>query len=210
MNLVFDPEKHSYTLDGRRVPSVTQCIGAVLGKGWEAEEWYLDRGTQIHAAAALIARGKLDWEKWQTQLREAFNEAEATSIIGRAKAVERFLKELKIEPLETERQLASSAMQIAGTADLLGRLSNRYVVVDYKGSLDPRVEVQLGFYSIMAHCDQAIAVKLNDDGTYRLWIGTRKLVKCYSDFDLNVAENTAKHVRSVYAWMQQKKLIKEE
>ena len=159
------------------------------------------------------------FRSWETQLREAFAEAEATSIIGRAKAVERFLKEWRLHPEECECQMGSATIQIAGTADLIAYNDNRkWVLVDYKGSLDPRVEVQLGMYSLLSESQhkyprvisQAIAVKLNDNGTYKLWIGTRKPVKCYSDFDLNVAENTAKHVRSVYAWMQSKKLIKEE
>ena len=54
----FDPIAHEYKIHGQPVPSVTQIISEVIGHGWSAAKWFLDRGKAIHACAAFIAEGK--------------------------------------------------------------------------------------------------------------------------------------------------------
>lgn len=46
-------DNHEYSLNGERVPGVTQIISEILGVVWSCAEWYLDRGRAIHACAAL-------------------------------------------------------------------------------------------------------------------------------------------------------------
>ena len=40
----FDEETHTYMIDGRPVPSVTQVVSEFIAC-WMASEWYLKRGT---------------------------------------------------------------------------------------------------------------------------------------------------------------------
>ena len=57
MNITFNEEDHTYTIDGCPVPPVTHVIKNTVGTGWEASPWYLQRGKAIHACAAFIAQG---------------------------------------------------------------------------------------------------------------------------------------------------------
>jgi hypothetical protein len=53
MTFRFDSESHVYTIDGRRVPSITQMLKAT---GYIDDAWYskesCDRGTAVHAATS--------------------------------------------------------------------------------------------------------------------------------------------------------------
>ena len=58
MNIEFSEADHTYKLNARPVPSVTQIIKETVGTCWQTSEWYLMRGKAIHACAAFIAEGK--------------------------------------------------------------------------------------------------------------------------------------------------------
>src|SRR4051812_37520347 len=58
--LTFDAESHTYRLNGRVIPSVTTIINAIL-PGWQADEYYLQRGRAIHWGCALLDKNDLDW-----------------------------------------------------------------------------------------------------------------------------------------------------
>ncbi len=158
----FDPEKHQYWLtDGkteRPVPSVTQVLNAVLGQTWQASEWYLTRGRAVHACCAMIARGR-EFE---------FDER----IKGQVEACREFFRRFQPEPLDIEVQHYEKVYQYAGTPDLVCRMpgcfKNRRVIIDYKASLTPVVELQLGAYGELAKCDLGLGLELHDDGTFKV------------------------------------------
>ena len=156
MKTEFDPVTHTYKIDGRVVPSVTQVIRDVL-PGWNADEWYLQRGTAIHACAALVAQGK-DFEC-------------DPQIEGYVQAVRNFLHDHKTEVVIVETQVFSAAYQYAGTLDLLCWMQGALTIVDWKGSLTPSVEWQLAAYALAHPLGEKInagfCVELHSDGTYK-------------------------------------------
>jgi len=180
--LRFSPDKHQYFINDRPVPSVTQVVRAILGDAiWNATDpWYLERGTAVHACAALIAQGK------------QFEHDPA--IDGQVRACRKFFADWKPEVLEIERQLYGERYQFAGTMDMLCRLNQRSdVIVDWKSALSEVAEIQIGGYGVM--CPQArygIVVALQDDGNY----------KCGEMFKLDRRKNEFLALRSSYSIKQ--------
>lgn len=140
MNLQFDAATHTYTLDGRKVPSVTRILDDVV-PGWHADEWYMARGSACHAAYAMLARGvpvddiemddecrgqALQWMLWRNTVRPEFK--------------------------NIELPVASVRYQYAGTLDFA---ANMYVnddlyIGDYKASWSLPAEWQVAAYAIAA------------------------------------------------------------
>ena len=60
----FDPATHTYTSEGRRVPSVTQCIDRLNDYSMvpaDLLERKRELGTAVHQATALYDQDDLDW-----------------------------------------------------------------------------------------------------------------------------------------------------
>lgn len=154
--LKFDPGKHEYFLDGKRIPSVTQIINSILPP-FQVDDWYLQRGTAVHACAAYIARGKdFDYDE---------------RIAGQVEALRKFFKEVKPEVLAVEQLLCSKAYRFAGTLDLYAVVSGKYVLIDYKGTCDlERGSLQLAAYSLMMSpvVTTGILIEINADGKYKM------------------------------------------
>lgn len=151
----FDPIKHQYFIAGRVCPSVTQVIRAVLPDAtWSASQWHMDRGTAIHACAALIAQGK---------------QFEHDPIIaGQVAACRKFFAEMRLEVLEVEKPLYSQSYNFAGTPDLICMLNGKKCVIDFKSSVTDLVFVQLGGYAVLGNSIRyGIGVELKDDGKYK-------------------------------------------
>jgi hypothetical protein len=153
----FDPVTHTYTIDGRKVPSVTQVLNDLI-PGFKAGEWYLNRGQAVHACAALIAQGV------------AFDHDPA--IDGQVRAVRRFFAEVKPTVIAVEKQVYSERYQYAGTLDLLALVDPRKMVVDFKASESAALPYQLAAYSIALPPEQltryGCGVIINEDGTYKM------------------------------------------
>ena len=156
----FDPVSHTYVVDDRPAPGVTGILGDLI-PGWKADPWYLDRGTQVHAAAAYIAMGR-DFDY-------------APEIEGQVQAGRRFFTEVKPPVLAVELQVYSSAYCYGGTLDLFSFIKGEQCVVDYKSALTPAVPYQVAAYAIAyaetMRCAQpkyGLGVALRDDGTYRM------------------------------------------
>lgn len=160
--LQFDEQTHTYRIDGRLVPSVTQVIRDVLPTWQGGTEWDMQRGRAVHACAAMIARG------------EEFEHDPA--ITGQVEACGRFFAELRVMPYVVEKAVYSSKYQYAGTLDLIAELPWGPTVVDYKATLGPTVPYQLAAYSIAEAenndtdrwCRWGIGVELRENGTYQL------------------------------------------
>ena len=153
----FDEPSHTYRIDGRVVPSVTQVLRDII-PGWSAGEWYLQRGRAVHACAEMIARG------------QAFENDPA--IDGQVAALRRFFREVKPDVLAVECRVHSADLQYGGTYDMLCGVGNKTVLVDYKASLDERVAWQLAGYSQAmlptADVRYGLGVEITGDGTYRM------------------------------------------
>lgn len=158
MTPAFNSEKHEYRINGRVVPSVTQLIEAVLERQFAVDAWYLERGTAVHACAALIARGK--------------DFACDERIKGYVAAVRKFFRDLKPLVIGEEMIVGSELYQYAGTLDLLAMINGVRVVVDYKNSLDTeRTKLQLAGYAVALPsripANAGMGIELHEDGTYR-------------------------------------------
>lgn len=175
----FDAETHTYRINDRPVPSVTQVIEEVLQPvWWNATEWHLARGHAIHAAAAMVAR------------KQKFIADERLG--GYIAACNKFLAECVDEIWEVERMMFSESLQFAGTTDLICSIRGRKgkVLVDYKHTLTDLVGPQLGGYSILdgGTINQGIGVALKDDGTYQF----------SSVYDLRRSRNEFLALRTAY------------
>lgn len=158
----FDPATHTYTIDGRVVPSVTQVLNDLL-PCYQATEWHLQRGTAVHASAAMIAQGKtFDYDP---------------QITGQINACYRFFADVKPVVLYVEKQVYSKKFGFAGTMDLMIESLSGFpfaTIVDWKASFSASLPCQLAAYALAfedstpCHIKQGFGVQLNDDGTYRM------------------------------------------
>ncbi len=138
----FDPETHVYTTDyGSEIPSVTQRIkrAGLLGP---AAQFYspesADRGTAVHLACADRDQGR-DVSDFLTGEFGGF----LTSYIKWCDAM---------EPVWTsiETPQYSPRYQTAGTADRVGTINGRPVVLDLKsGGKAHHHGVQVAFYDLI-------------------------------------------------------------
>ena len=160
-DLVFDAVEHSYTIDGRKVPSVTRIIKAVLGSGYEGlpnAEYLMERGRVNHACYALIARG-IEFD--HDPISELY-----------IAACRKFLKETRPEVIAVEMPVHSYRLQYAGTLDLLARFDGKVILIDWKGSANNRIGYQLAAYAIaLEECEGikvagGIGVEITGDGSY--------------------------------------------
>ena len=165
--LTFDEATHTYTLDGIRLPSVTEVTRFCAYDYKSDRPWLAEaaarRGTAVHEACALIDYGE---------------EPEKTpEIAGYLKAYRRFLKDWKPEWKLIECPIADRDMKMAGTMDRFGIIHNAPAILDIKtGQLhDAALSAQMtGYYQLLQHERGGIlfaelyALKLSHDGTYQL------------------------------------------
>ena len=152
--LQFDEATHVYSVNGVRVPSVTQIIHVVYGIPWAAEEYYLLRGQAVHACAALSLQGKdYDFDP---------------SIRPQVKAIEQFLRDTKFKAIRIEQPFYSKAFGIAGKPDAIGSICDQTVILDWKASPSKQDWLQLGFYSLLTDVMHGLVVQISDDETYSM------------------------------------------
>lgn len=138
--LVFDAATHAYTLDGRRLPSVSQIIAPLVDFSWVSDEVLAAAaqfGRHVHEACALHARDDLDWSALDPEL------------VPYVKAWERFLDESGAVVIASEQPVAHDALGYAGTPDLVIELRNLIYVPDIKAtaSVPPTVGIQTAAYA---------------------------------------------------------------
>jgi hypothetical protein len=189
----FDPEHHRYTVDGKEYPSVSQIIREGRQEKFTVDKWYLMRGQRIHEAIALHGEGRLDMEQWFKVLQGAQDYDMASGVVGRVRAAIAFSQEYIVSiGAQHEVKLHHPTYGYCGTADAIATLKGtlKRCVVDWKGSLSPLVEPQLGAYSLASTlpCDMACGVELHDDGTYKCHWGSRHPKRDEAQFNLGQAE----------------------
>lgn len=188
-DLQFTEADHSYTLDGVRLPSVTQVIDRVLPRAFEASEWHKQRGAVLHRCTELADAGRLKWDTVHPE------------VLPRVKAWQKFRRDCPGVIAMNERKLHHPLYHYAGTMDRAIFFETELFIVDLKSSVTPQVRLQLAAYSLLWSAIKgnkppqgAVAVELRDDETYRtLWLNKA---------ELRQAEREWLAVLTVYNFMQ--------
>lgn len=132
MVIFFDPETHTYTLNGEVVPSVTRILSRGFGYG---DALALERGSCVHQIIQYLLEGDLDESSVDPVLAPYIT------------AFKSFLALSGYKHREAERVVGSPTYQYCGRLDLVGDLNGRRVIVDIKtGSLPDTVGCQLQAY----------------------------------------------------------------
>lgn len=168
--LTFDAPSHTYRIDGRVVPSVTQLIKPLqdfAGIDPAVLEAKRELGVFVHKACELDDADDLD---------EASIDP---SVLPYVQAWRKFKRATGALILQSERQLVHRALGFAGTLDRVAELhsitaGSRWLI-DIKTSVDlsPWVGVQLAGYRLLLESngepvDVLGAVRLLPDCTYRI------------------------------------------
>src|SRR5690348_9868673 len=106
MRLEFEQSTHTYTLDGARVPSVTQVLDPLLElEGIPAHLLEAARvfGTHVHIACDLMVRGRLDWRALDPNL------------VPYVEGERNFMRDTGFVVVASELRVASSRLRCAGT-----------------------------------------------------------------------------------------------
>ena len=190
-SFIFDAARHRYTLDGVRLPSVTEILRAagMVPDLYGVTDWHLDRGSQVHAATALWDADDLD----ETCLDAA--------IRGRLDAWKAFraATSADFQILETETPRHHPLLRYAGTPDRVGVWRGRPAVVDLKcGKPEPFHGVQLAGYSMLTAAVERLAVYLADDGTFKVVTHTDR-----TDAAVFTAAVTCWHWRAAHKMLPQ-------
>ncbi len=142
MQIEFDAPTHTYKLDGRRVPSVTQVLEPATDWSF-VPAWQLEAaralGQDVHLAINLMVQQRLDWESVDPAVLPYVNGAR------------RFLKESGATVLASELLLGSERLQVCGTLDLLLEWKGWEYYADWKvcDTIPKTVGAQLSGYEIL-------------------------------------------------------------
>lgn len=166
--LEFDGPSHTYTLNGRRVPSVTEVLEPYSGLEWvrpELVQAAADFGHNVHVACDLYDADELDHEALDPALTPYVD------------AWDRFQRDTGAVAIESELAVYSRTLRYAGTLDRIMALGRKErVQIDIKTSTGvPRtVGAQTAAYE---NCYREMfgrklqgryCCHLKPDGTYKL------------------------------------------
>ena len=186
--MTYDPEAHAYTVDGKRVPSVTEIAGVLTAGKYSAMnpailEQAKRRGTLVHEYCEAIDCGvepeDLDIEP---------------ELIGYVNAYLAFLRDWAPEWDYIEKPVWTS--EYAGRADRIGRIDGKTVIVDIKttASMDRLSKLALllqlyGYanaWSVMGKGStrECFGLQLKKDGTYTIHYDYAIEAKYIPDFSV--------------------------
>lgn len=169
----FDEDSHTYTLDGRRIESVTEVLKDVGLTDCYGTEFDLLRGQLVHEACRLRLAGQLD-ESTVDDL-----------VVPYLAAFDSFLSAhvLEVDPWVSEVPTWHPTLLYGGTPDIVGVFNGRRCLIDIKsGCLGTATAYQVCAYASMpqlAPIDGRFGLQLKADGSYNL-----KEYKNKSDFDI--------------------------
>jgi len=175
LELLFDLESHTYTLNGETLPSVTRLTDiystAAIQEGDGLEltmEAAAERGTLLHA---YLEHRLWGGEQEDFELPDAYD--------GYADGVELFLAEHTLDPYLTETPMWGEAegVRFAGTPDFVGMFDRTLTVLDWKFVSQvqkTKVGAQLSGYLSLCLCsglnpEKLACVQFTPDGMYRLY-----------------------------------------
>ncbi len=156
--LTFDDATHTYKIDGRALPSVTEILRA---EGFIDTAFFSDfgreRGKLAHLAIHLHDAGELDEDSLDPVLRPYLD------------AWIKFKADTGCTILESEQPCADQFGRYAGTPDKIVLLDGKPTLLDIKtGVVSPWVRLQLCAYCEAKGIYRRAAVQLCEDGTYKL------------------------------------------
>ncbi len=161
MSLVFEPEGHTYTWHGHRVPSVTQVIveAGCLPRLGVGMSWYMRRGSALHLAAQMFDEDDLD---------EASVDPAIAGHIDAYRAFREFTKD-DLEILEIE-QPGYHPSGYAGTPDRVISWHGDRGVLDLKtGNKAPWHRLQTaGYLALVPEATVRLVVHLKADGGWKI------------------------------------------
>jgi len=160
MSLKFNSKAHRYWLDGKPVPGVTTLLGKGLPKPalpyWSAKsvaEYVVDNPEQVDQLRSLgrgPAVAALKAIPWQARDEAAVRGTDVHAIaeevlhgrevdvpehlLAHVEGYTRWLDEFGVEPVLTERQVASRSLWYAGTFDAIVRIGDVTWGLDWKTS----------------------------------------------------------------------------
>lgn len=160
--LRFDPSTHTYSYEGRRVPSVTEIVRPATGFFGKRDEGAAARGEAVHIACEEIDAG----------MYPDVDEAIAPYV----DAYEKFLRETGAVILASEYRVHHVGLGFAGTVDRVIAFDDHLAIVDLKtGVLDAWMGMQLAAYGMATMIQNSgtitpdlFALQLRRDGEYRL------------------------------------------
>ena len=141
----FDSNSHLYTVNGRPVVSVTQCLSAVgiLPSFSMVDKVLLERkrqiGVALHAALHYLQQGDLDESTVDERVKP------------RLDAYRLFVADTGFNPIDCELRIwpTVAGMQYAGTLDVTGTIKGQPYLVDFKSNdwtPSPGWAIQLSAY----------------------------------------------------------------
>jgi len=142
-NIVFDEEKHEYTIDGERLPSVTEICEPISFKK-------LDAVNKVIVAKAAM-RGTLVHELIENYIYtgEFSDEEVPAEIQAYLVAFANWWFTYKPTPLYNELLVGSKELGYCGTCDFVCKIDNKLTLIDFKttSSIDKKyLSVQLYGY----------------------------------------------------------------
>jgi hypothetical protein len=155
----FDPETHTYTLNGERLPSITQIL---KGEGFIDTAFFTeygrDRGSIVHRITHWHDTGELDPESVDPALE------------GYLSAWRKFRAESGFKPYIIEQPMASEVYRFAGTPDRIGVMDGDDAIPEIKtGEVQPWTGLQTAAQEILyGKRAKRYAVRLTEDGKYKL------------------------------------------
>lgn len=195
--LEFDAKTHTYTLDGRQIPSVSEIIRFAHREVYEDPNPTLmdiaaDRGTRVHRACQ-----ELD-ESGTTEADE--------DIAGYINAYIKFREEHEVHWSGIEEMIHGDTAggEFAGTLDRWGTLDGKKVILDIKTSSKIMKKHQLLYamqmtaYWLGLMCyptelpDELVILHLKSDGTYKLIYVDKKVEEFYACLLLHNAFSATK------------------
>lgn len=169
MELTFDPDTHTYCIDGKKVPSVTQICDLLTmqkyGAGAALIRQAARRGSAVHEYCELI-----DYDAPPDEIEP--------ELVGYVRAYLTFLRDYRPDWTHVEYPVYHSCLLYAGKCDRRGIIDGKITIVDLKttSSMDRPAKIslacQLAGYNLaalnmgMPVAEQLMGVQLKRDGTY--------------------------------------------
>ena len=164
--LRFEREDHQYFYDGRPVRGVTEILEAA---GYVDRRWFTAaaraRGSAVHKAVELLARGDLDERTVDPRIIGYVEAARAFIAAGRI--------DLSVCAVEQPVYGCRGGVEWAGTPDLVGPAFGGEVVIDWKTGSSATAGLALAAYEMATREGRPVArrrlvVELKRTGRYRL------------------------------------------
>jgi hypothetical protein len=162
----FDPETHSYTLNGKHLGGFTEIFKSL---GFIDTKFYTDegrdRGTAVHLLCQRLDEG---YEIDESKIDDA-------KTLGRFQAYKRFLEETGFKPTQIEVPVYDKKLMVACTPDRVGVMAESEVIIDLKGGAKQKWHgYQTAFQSMCLRNGayegivKRYALYLKDNGKYKL------------------------------------------